>query len=203
MAQAFPYDLVLMDLHMPELDGFEATRRIRQLGGTVGRVPVIALTADVQAGVPEQCRAAGMDGFLEKPIRRAKLKACLEYWSSRRLAWETPPASSNGCGDPIDGGRDRLADLVAAVGHDTVADAIDLLEMEGGGQIARLEAALACGDTGQTRFEAHALKSAAGALGLTEVQNLAAAIESAARLDDPSQPAASARSCLTCSSRRS
>ena len=62
------YDLVLMDVHMPVMDGLEATRAIRSLAGEAGMVPIIALTANVQPEQVEACRAAGMDGHVSKPI---------------------------------------------------------------------------------------------------------------------------------------
>ena len=66
-----PYDLILMDLQMPGVDGCEATRQIRKL---TGKQPVIvAVTADVMAGVREKCRAAGMDAYLAKPFTRNEL----------------------------------------------------------------------------------------------------------------------------------
>jgi CheY-like chemotaxis protein len=61
------YDLVLMDLQMPVMDGFEAARRIREMGGAYRTVPIIALTADTVSGVKEQALAAGMNDFLTKP----------------------------------------------------------------------------------------------------------------------------------------
>lgn len=74
---AAPYDVVLMDLHLPGMDGLEATRRIRALGGGAGKIPVIALTANAFAEDRANCRAAGMDGFVVKPVDRTRLEAAL------------------------------------------------------------------------------------------------------------------------------
>jgi len=72
-----PYDAVLMDLHLPGMDGLEATRRIRTLGGAAGRIPVIALTANAFPEDRANCRAAGMNGFVTKPVDRKRLEAAL------------------------------------------------------------------------------------------------------------------------------
>src|SRR5579884_2425718 len=75
------YDLVLMDLHMPELDGFAATAAIRERERTEGRhTPIVALTADALAGDAEKSLAAGMDDHLAKPVTRERLAAVLERW---------------------------------------------------------------------------------------------------------------------------
>lgn len=73
-----PFDLVLMDCHMPNVDGFEATRRIRALGGTVGQVPIVALTASALAEDLSHCREAGMDDVLTKPLTLVALRQALE-----------------------------------------------------------------------------------------------------------------------------
>jgi two-component system, sensor histidine kinase and response regulator len=76
-------DVVLMDVQMPGMDGVEATRRIRALPGPLGRVPVIALTADALLGADERCRAAGMDDYITKPIDHARLLATVMSWGDR------------------------------------------------------------------------------------------------------------------------
>jgi signal transduction histidine kinase/ActR/RegA family two-component response regulator len=71
------FDLILMDVQMPRMDGLEATRAIRRLAGPCSRVPVIAITADSMGDKAEICRAAGMDDFLAKPIQPAQLQRVL------------------------------------------------------------------------------------------------------------------------------
>ncbi|MFO0646998.1 MAG: ATP-binding protein [Polyangiales bacterium] len=75
------YDAVLMDCHMPEMDGYEATARIRsQAADAARRTPVIALTADAQPDNRERCRAAGMDDYVTKPVRAETMRETLARW---------------------------------------------------------------------------------------------------------------------------
>ncbi|MCU7874549.1 MAG: response regulator [Candidatus Thiodiazotropha sp. (ex Lucinoma borealis)] len=76
------YDMILMDCHMPEMDGFVATKAIRSQETKGGHVPIIALTADVAKGVQEQCLAAGMDDYLSKPFNQDELLRMLKKWLS-------------------------------------------------------------------------------------------------------------------------
>jgi PAS domain S-box-containing protein len=87
-AAATPFDRVLMDLHMPGMDGFEATRRIRALETESGsaHTPILALTANASAEDREACRAAGMDDFLVKPLDRERLAAALAAAGTDALA---------------------------------------------------------------------------------------------------------------------
>ena len=81
-AAAVDYDLILMDCFMPELDGFGATKAIRQKEKQLGheRVPVIALTADVQKGIQDRCKISGMDDYLSKPFTFDQLSAVIQQW---------------------------------------------------------------------------------------------------------------------------
>jgi len=78
-----PFAIILMDCQMPEIDGLECTRRLREIEAREGRprTPVVAVTADGQAEVGASCIAAGMDGFLTKPVRREQLRAVLDRWA--------------------------------------------------------------------------------------------------------------------------
>ncbi|HWF08889.1 MAG TPA: ATP-binding protein, partial [Bryobacteraceae bacterium] len=86
-----PYDVVLMDCQMPEMDGFEATRIIRQhesnnaLPGRTGRLPIVALTANAVKGDRERCLEAGMDDYLSKPLHPEKLVATIQSFLSRAV----------------------------------------------------------------------------------------------------------------------
>jgi CheY-like chemotaxis protein len=75
------YDLVLMDVQMPVVDGLEATRRIRSLPDETCRTPIVALTADVQPHVIEACFLAGMDDYAVKPVERASLLTLIDRWA--------------------------------------------------------------------------------------------------------------------------
>ena len=78
-----PYDLVLMDVHMPEIDGVTATRKIRQLPGAVGDIPIIALTANAMKGDRETYLEAGMTDYESKPINPQKLLASVAHCASQ------------------------------------------------------------------------------------------------------------------------
>jgi PAS domain S-box-containing protein len=80
------FDLVLMDIHMPEVDGLEATRQIRDLDAVGPDVPIVALTANAMAEDKQMCLDAGMDDYLAKPINEAELNAALEHWRPGRSA---------------------------------------------------------------------------------------------------------------------
>ncbi|MFT4542378.1 MAG: signal transduction histidine kinase/CheY-like chemotaxis protein [Planctomycetota bacterium] len=90
MFQERPYDAVLMDCQMPVMDGFEATKKIREVESGQNRIPIIALTANAMAGDRAKCLAAGMDDFLSKPIRLDELGKTLNSWVHRNALPSKP-----------------------------------------------------------------------------------------------------------------
>ncbi len=85
------YQIILMDCHMPEIDGFEASERIRQYEQQHNKtaLPIIALTADVQKGIVEKCNASGMDDYLSKPFNQQQLASILNQWMKRDKKTDT------------------------------------------------------------------------------------------------------------------
>jgi CheY-like chemotaxis protein len=86
-ATAGGFDVILMDVQMPEIDGLEATRQIRALPGPEAEVPIIALTANAMPGDREACIEAGMDGYLSKPIDVVALQKALQRYRPDRSGW--------------------------------------------------------------------------------------------------------------------
>ncbi len=89
------FDLILMDFHMPVMDGLAATAKIReheQAGNNSRRVPIIALTADIQEGIQEQCLSVGMDDFLSKPFTMNQMQAVLSLWLDQGMKSTDPKA---------------------------------------------------------------------------------------------------------------
>ena len=84
-AQSAVYDLILMDCQMPLMDGFEATREIRNGDGPNQNVPIIALTANVVCGVNGDCIQAGMNDILNKPVQLEEMKSTLEAWIGKSV----------------------------------------------------------------------------------------------------------------------
>ena len=180
------YDLVLMDIEMPEMDGMEATRRILA-DYPPDRLPkIIAVTANAMEGDRERFIAAGMSGYVSKPIRVEDLVEALRQ-SFRQDVRETTMASGNEPGPAIDPAA--LDTLLEAIGGDAqaLADLIRSFIEDSPDLMARIETAARSGDAEALRTAAHTMKSSAADFGAGELSRICRSMETqakAGRMDD-------------------
>lgn len=172
-----PYDIVLLDLHMPGLDGADALRRIRALPDPVrAGVPAILLSADVTAAARKRGLAAGADAFLTKPFEAADLFATLDRLRGLRRppeAGASEPFASDAGPEDLDLLESRLGDL----GADSLGRILGLFQDAAPRHLDRLRAYAAAGDVQSLRREAHTLKGAAAVIGAKRLSDGATAIE--------------------------
>ena len=179
----FPYDLVLMDVQMPEMDGFEATREIRALPSGRADVRIIALTANAMTGDKQRCLDAGMDDYLAKPIKASQLRECLEHY----FGGEAMPADHA----PVPLGQDKGADLmeldqsviaplVARIGKERVQDILDAFFVDANSRLENIDLSLKDKDCAALQAQAHSIKGSAASLGLCAVAKAASTLEKGA-----------------------
>ncbi|HET7434852.1 MAG TPA: response regulator [Thermoanaerobaculia bacterium] len=171
-----PYDLVLMDCQMPEMDGFEATRQIRARERDARHTPIIALTANALQGDRERCVAAGMDDYLSKPTAQSDLLRVLARWvgvtnDDAVLNEET----LDGLRALADGSNEVIVEVAALMMRDTPP------------RLETIREAAARGDAATLAATAHGVKSSAGTIGALRLHGLAAELEkigSSGAIDD-------------------
>ncbi|MGK5073219.1 response regulator [Janthinobacterium sp. ZB1P44] len=181
--ERYPFDVILMDCQMPEMDGFEATRQLRRMEAQQGRsrTPIIALTANAILGDRELCLEAGMDDYLAKPYTRAALLAVLARWrpsaaaETVETAEETVPAQAA----PAAAETSSILDAAALQNlramrrpgrPDVLGRIIDLFYSDAPRLLGQLEVAAEASDAAALQLAAHTLKSSCanvGALGLS------------------------------------
>jgi len=177
-----PYDAVLLDCEMPDLDGYETCRRLRQREEEEGRrLPVIALSAHIGAAERESCLAAGMDDHLGKPLRAGDLAAMLERWLTGGAGLQPPPPAAS---EPIEERLEGLARLGAATGEDLLAQVVESFLQQGTKNLATLREALTFGDGAAFAAAAHALAGSSGILGAAGLAAGCAELEELARQGD-------------------
>ena len=169
------YDLVFMDHMMPEMDGVEATARMRKMGGKQELLPIVALTANAIQGAKEMFLANGFNDFISKPIDTQELIRVLETW--------LPPAKVLTMSDPIDAGaRLNMEDELRR-------KSIITFVKENRNTFEKITSSLSSRDIITAHRIAHTLKSSAGYLGKKDLQEAALSLELSLQADQPSYTA--------------
>ncbi len=177
-----PFDLVLMDVQMPEVDGYQATRQIRQIQQQIGkRVPIIALTAHASPADRQRCLASGMDEYLAKPIRADDLYVLIESLTGHRSTVTGEPSEAKPATHLIDwemafetvgGDRKLLEELIR----------VFLKDQEQ--MLANIETSISQQDEKNLRLSAHSIKGALNHLGGRSAAKHAEKLESMAQKED-------------------
>lgn len=156
------YDLVFMDCQMPKMDGYEATRIIRAGEDEHHRMPIIALTAYAMEEGSERCFAAGMDGFLAKPIKFEQLRTLLQKWLTVEEGGEKPQEANNSTERSINQylSLDRIEfnGLRTAIGTETLREVISAFLEKVPQQLANMRELLATGNKEDIKMLAHTLR---------------------------------------------
>ncbi len=184
-------NIILMDLQMPFMDGYEATRLIRELGGTAGRLPIIAMTAHALQDEQERCRKAGMNGHLAKPINVEQLFQNLFRWVTPSPGSEEPPMIDSPSHSSSGELPEHLPGINVTEGLTRLRGNTDLYRRlltdfcrERQGIAGEIRQALTEQELHQARVLTHALAGVAGNLAITGVYDVALAIDAACSQED-------------------
>jgi PAS domain S-box-containing protein len=183
------YDVVFMDCQMPELDGFAATRQIRELESATGRrrTPIVAMTANAMAGDRERCLEAGMDDYLAKPVHPEELSAVLGRLAGGLPAPAASPSGPAGAdhdlesAPTVDVERLRELGIMADDSRATLRELVNLFAVETPEMIARLGEGIDAESVDIVERAAHNLKGAAMSLGAARIGALAREIDRRAK----------------------
>jgi CheY-like chemotaxis protein/HPt (histidine-containing phosphotransfer) domain-containing protein len=187
-----PYDIVFLDVQMPEMDGLTAARTICERWPRDQRPCLIAMTGNALAGDREKCLAAGMDDYISKPVRLGELQSTLERWGPTRArktdtSFLTRPASFSRESLLDASILDELRGMTATDEDDIVRELVDLF-LEGAPQrMAQIRQALA--DPPALAFHAHALKSLSLNLGAKRIVEICQTLEELGRSGNTTEAA--------------
>ena len=168
------YDVVLMDVQMPEMDGFEATRAIVERWPESKRPRIIAMTGNALLGDREKCLAAGMDDYLSKPIRPGDIRGIIEKWglpgnSTEEKKLPLAPKVETPDGPPVE--MDRLNDLTDN-NADSLREVVEMYFKQTSAQFEQIKTALRTGHADEVRRVAHSCAGASATLGMMQLGQL-------------------------------
>lgn len=188
MLSTIPYRLVLMDCMMPVLDGYEATRRIREIESPNQTVPIIALTASVQASERDRCLAAGMDDLLQKPLRIEELSTMLDRWFEKKPGPGSPDAVRNEKKDaPPLGDAESLKQLLSLVNGPKLPfyrELTTVFKTETKERIRRLKSPELAGDHEGLANLLHSIAGSSQTLGFVLMARTSSSLESRLRIGE-------------------
>jgi CheY-like chemotaxis protein len=174
------YQMILMDCQMPVMDGYQATREIRSRERGADRIPIIALTADAMKGAEAQCRDAGMDDYLTKPIDRIRLGETVERHFAR-LSLRRSPQIPDESDSPVDWGQFMTT---MDGDHESAHEVVRLFIDSGDATLRDINAALGRGDLAAIGRSAHSFKGSSASIRAVSASAAAAKLEEAARAGD-------------------
>jgi len=185
------FDIVFMDVQMPEMDGMTATAEIRKSEQSTGKhVPIVAMTAHAMKGDKEKCLQAGMDDYVSKPIRRQELTDVIARVAKRFL--NPDPSKTEQAAEPDkteDEQAQRTLDVEALMEEyegdkDVLRRMVEIFERDSKGRVAKLREAIQAGNARVVKEEAHALKGGVGAFYANAVYDTAYALETMGTRED-------------------
>jgi PAS domain S-box-containing protein len=186
------YDIILMDVSMPDMSGMEATAIIRQLGGGAASVPIIAITAHALSGYQEMCLASGMNGYATKPISQKDLLALITTWcnqtASEKASATIPLVNSEAIASnnaqPILLDNKTINELTAQFGKKETNNLLKIYMTELQTRCITIKQAIIKQDLEILGREAHTIKSSSATFGATTLQAIAKELEATAYNND-------------------
>ena len=191
-----PYDLVLMDCRMPEMDGYEATRQIRQHEGSSRHTKIVAMTAHASADDSKKCLAAGMDDYITKPVRLETLAAAIRRVLSAPVdpSAALPDPAATATSGSVAVGETPAVDAAAMASlyakGDLLKQLIKIFNQEVPEQLEQIARSLTQLDTANAALLAHNLKGTAATFGAARMREFASEIEQTAEAGEPEKAAA-------------
>jgi CheY-like chemotaxis protein/HPt (histidine-containing phosphotransfer) domain-containing protein len=200
------YDIILMDVSMPDMSGMEATAIIRQLGGAAANVPIIAITAHAFAGYKKKCLAAGMNAYATKPINQKDLLALVDIWATNKDSQTTAvisPLVENSPALPFDEqeinlDKAMLDELTATLGQAQVKELLQIFLTELNTRCETIKQAIISQDLSVLSREGHTIKSSATIIGATALQAVGKELEACGYNDDLAMALVVAERLLPC-----